>query len=389
MNDPAQRSGARPLVCPFVALAEDRNRRADAPDQRNRCYAEPAPRQRDLAYQADYCYSPDFPTCSVFLAWAARNAAEPAYAGEAADQARLADLGASPSDGATGLATMSEDTLLPTPEGGLFGLPDERASGKAPGASDQVDWVSASAWAEAPWDEQAEAEAEELDAAGQASLDEADEFDDDVPIEEDLVGPKVPAALPMRRRRTRQRPIRSRGSGEWFYADPLDREPLVRRRYGITPPVLLGVLGLLVVALVVFLIPTLLSGGGEGQTAGAPTASPSSSDRPVVTRAPVVLATPQVSAEPSPEPAAQIRTYRVRSGDTLSLIAQKQKVSLKTLQCINGIKNPNLVQLDQRLKIPPLGYTCAPGWRRGATPTPESDEASPAAAEPSPGTEQR
>ena len=173
----------------------------------------------------------------------------------------------------------------------------------------------------------------------------------------------------MRRRRTRQRPIRSRGSGEWFYADPLDREPLVRRRYGITPPVLLGVLGLSVVALIVFLIPTLFSGGDEGQTSSAPIASPGGSRRPSATRAPVVPATPRISAEPSPEPPPQIKTYRVRSGDTLSLIAQKQKVSLKTLQCINGIKNPNLVQLDQRLKIPPFGYTCVPGWRRGATPT--------------------
>ena len=65
MNDVAQPTGSGPAVCPFVALAEDRNRRADGPDQRNRCYAEPAPRLRDLAYQAEYCYAPGFSSCSA------------------------------------------------------------------------------------------------------------------------------------------------------------------------------------------------------------------------------------------------------------------------------------------------------------------------------------
>ena len=40
-----------------------------------------------MVYQSDYCYSPDFARCSVFLAWAARNAAEPAYVTEAAQKA--------------------------------------------------------------------------------------------------------------------------------------------------------------------------------------------------------------------------------------------------------------------------------------------------------------
>ena len=75
------------LVCPFVALAEDRDRRADAPDEGNRCYAERAPRRRDLAHQAEYCYTTQFAACSVFLAWAARSAAEPAFVSQAAQRA--------------------------------------------------------------------------------------------------------------------------------------------------------------------------------------------------------------------------------------------------------------------------------------------------------------
>lgn len=377
------------MVCPFVALAEDRNRRADAPDQRNRCYAEPAPRQRDLGYQADYCYSPDFSSCSVFLAWAARNAAEPAYAGEALEHAAGWDGPTDPPADDPTSTSATEAPASPSIESGLFGPTGDREADAGVSGSSQVDWVSASAWAEVPWDEQAEAEAEELAAmAAEAGPEEDDEYSDgdaDLPAEEDLVGPKVPAALPMRRRRTRQRPIRSRGSGEWFYADPLDHEPLVRRRYGITPPVLLGVLGLLVVALIVFMIPTLLSGGDDGQSASAQSPVPGASSRPIVTRAPVIVATPQATLEPSPPPPARIKTYRVKSGDTLSSIAEKQKVSLKALQCMNGIKNPNLVRLDQRLQIPPLGYTCVPGWRRGATAAPEPEaepEPDPVAATP-------
>ena len=365
-----------------MALAADRNRRADGPDQGNRCYAEAAPRQRDLVYQADYCYSSGFAACSVFLAWAARNAAEPAYATEAAQRAWRSGIAApeAADAGASDIETGTSDgagRALPTPEEGLFGPPDESelaASGR--GEPERIDWVSAAAWADAPWDERAEAEAEELamleaeDSYGDAEdeLDDADEV-----IEEATVGPKVPAALPMRRRRTRQRPIRTRGSGEWFYSDPLDHEPLVRRRYGITPPILLVVLGLLVVALVLFMVPTLLSGGNDGRSAAAPSASPGSSNRPSVTRAPVVVATPGATADPSPTALPKPRTYRVKSGDSLSGIAAQFGVKPGHLQCINGILNKNIVVLGAKYLIPPEGYVCPPGWRRGATPEPDPE----------------
>jgi hypothetical protein len=181
VNAAAQSSGSSASVCPFVALAEDRNRRADEPDQGNRCYAEPAPRQRDLAYQADYCYSRDFSSCSVFLAWAARNAAEPAYVTDAAQRAWGSGI-AAPDDGAD--AVPEDPAAALTPEGGLFGPPDDGevdAAGKT--GSEQIDWVSASAWADAPWDEQAEVEAEELASieAEQADVDKFDELDGRTP----------------------------------------------------------------------------------------------------------------------------------------------------------------------------------------------------------------
>ncbi len=397
MTDAGQSPGVGPLVCPFVALAEDRDRRADAPDERNRCYAEKAPRRRDLAYQAEYCYTARFSSCSAFLAWAARNAAEPAYVTEAAqrawatgiaspeergvgevagaDPASTSDTGLEPGDGTARPPAIP----APTPEGGLFAPPDAAEPGAGRSGPEQLDWVSASAWADAPWDPTAEAEAEGSDALDSEPYEEEEApepVEDGATAAEALQGPKVPAALPMRRRRQPQQPIRTRGSGEWYYADPLDREPLVRRRTSVAPPILLAVLGLLVVSLIVFLLPTLLGGGGDDQTAAVASPSAGPSARPLATRAP--LRTAEASALPSPTPEPQIRTYIVKPGDTLSAIAAKRAVNvpMRLLQCINGLVNPNVLQPGQELLIPPDGYSCPPGWRRGGSVTP-SPEAAP------------
>jgi len=369
VTDSGSQPGTGPSVCPFVALAEDRDRRADTPDEGNRCYAERAPRQRDMVYQSDFCYSPGFSGCSVFLAWAARNAAEPAYVTEAAQKAWGSGIAAPEGSDEASVDPAAGDQAMPapTPEGGLFG-PADPAEAEEPRAAEHIDWVSASAWSEAPWDERAEMEADELEAIAEEEPEEEAELEDEEPEEEATQAPKVPAAVPIRRRKRPQRPISSRGSGEWFYADPPGHEPLVKRRYGITPPILLGVLGLLVAALVVFLIPTLFLGGGDESNTAAASPSPNASARPVFTRAPVV-ATAAPSAEPSPNPKPAAKPYTVKPGDVLSTIAVKKGVSLKLLQCRNRIKNANLVQPGQVLQIPPEDYVCPAGWRR-STPEP-------------------
>ena len=193
---------------------------------------------------------------------------------------------------------------------------------------------------------------------------------DDEPREEATEAPKVPAAVPTRRRRRVQPVIRSRGSGEWFYADPPGHEPLVKRRYGITPPILLAVLGLLVAALVVFMIPTVFLGGGgdDGQSAAVPSPSSGASARPIATRAPVV-ASVAPSVEPSISPKPNPSFYRVRSGNSLSSIAARFDVKTQHLQCLNDIRNKNIVVLGARLEIPPEGFSCPPNWRN-ATPEP-------------------
>ncbi len=44
-------------------------------------------------------------------------------------------------------------------------------------------------------------------------------------------------------------------------------------------------------------------------------------------------------------------TYTVKKGDVLSVIAEKTGVSMKTLQSLNGIKNPNLIRVGQVIKL--------------------------------------
>lgn len=44
-------------------------------------------------------------------------------------------------------------------------------------------------------------------------------------------------------------------------------------------------------------------------------------------------------------------TYTVKKGDTLSKIAQAHNTSVSALVELNGLKNPNLIYVGQRLKI--------------------------------------
>ena len=374
VTDSRSSSGVGPSVCPFVALAEDRDRRADTPDDGNRCYAERAPRRRDLVYQSDYCYSPEFAKCSVFLSWAARNAAEPSHVTEAAQKAWASGIAAPETSATQDPANEEEETSPePSPEGGLFGMaeptdPDEVKT------SEQLDWVSASAWAAAPWDERAEAEADELEELEEEELalqqeeEELARAEEERRAEEATKPPKVPAAIPMRKRKAPQEPIRSKGSGEWVYTDPPEREPLVSRRYGVTPPILLAVLGILLVSIVVFLIATQIGGGDDAPIAAAsPSPDPNASFVVVATPAPVVTAAP--SEEPEPTKAPKRRFYTVKAGDSLTSIAARFGVKANHLQCLNGIRNKNIVVLGSRLQIPPEGFSCPPGWRN-ATPAP-------------------
>lgn len=46
------------------------------------------------------------------------------------------------------------------------------------------------------------------------------------------------------------------------------------------------------------------------------------------------------------------KMHVVKSGESLSVIARKYRTSVSTLQRLNGIRNPNKIQIGQRIKLP-------------------------------------
>ena len=112
------------------------------------------------------------------------------------------------------------------------------------------------------------------------------------------------------------------------------------RRSGGIPRVLVWAGLLALAALALFLIPPFLLGGGPGADA-----SPTPTATAEVSAAPSVAPTPV----PSPTPF----TYKVKTGDTLSGIAAKYKVSVDDILAANpDLKDPNQLQVGQVLVIP-------------------------------------
>jgi LysM domain len=81
-------------ACPFVAFEDDRDERANSPDHRHRCYAEPNPAPRALAHQEAYCLSSAFPVCPTFQDWARREAARSRTAGSRPTESDAAAIAA-------------------------------------------------------------------------------------------------------------------------------------------------------------------------------------------------------------------------------------------------------------------------------------------------------
>ena len=160
--------------------------------------------------------------------------------------------------------------------------------------------------------------------------------------------------------------------GRWRTADRIRSLPF---------PVL-AILGIVVVALVVLVGAAYLGGkvpGGPVTTVPKPTPSPiastlsTSAPTPIVTSAPTPVpatptptltptpatpsaATPAPRATPKPKPSekptATPITYRVKSGDTLSSIAEQFGTTVKAIVDANGITDPSTIIVGQKLVIP-------------------------------------
>jgi LysM repeat protein len=135
---------------------------------------------------------------------------------------------------------------------------------------------------------------------------------------------------------------------------------LDRRRWPAIPAVLL----------VTTLFTLALSGfraGGANPAAASPAPSRASATpaltagpttKPTATSAPEATATVAPSVAPSPTvassagPAASFRTYRVKSGDTLSVIAAQFDTTSRAIAQLNGISVGATLRIGQVLKIP-------------------------------------
>ncbi|MCY7419710.1 MAG: hypothetical protein LH650_14700, partial [Chloroflexi bacterium] len=97
-----------PQACPFVALDGDRDARLDAPDPMHRCFAEAMPKARSMGHQANFCLTPAFTACPIFLDWASRVAADVAPV-----PARFDALAAPAASGTVGTADATDAAQPP------------------------------------------------------------------------------------------------------------------------------------------------------------------------------------------------------------------------------------------------------------------------------------
>ncbi|MEW5719344.1 MAG: LysM peptidoglycan-binding domain-containing protein [Chloroflexota bacterium] len=81
---------------------------------------------------------------------------------------------------------------------------------------------------------------------------------------------------------------------------------------------------------------------------------------PALTKIAVVV-TPSPAWTPTPISATIIDRYTVRYGDTLGAISARFDVAVDDLMRLNGITNPNTLQIGQQLKIPVVVTHGAPG----------------------------
>jgi nucleoid-associated protein YgaU len=142
------------------------------------------------------------------------------------------------------------------------------------------------------------------------------------------------------------RPIRTKGSGEW--KDRQSSFPTTRRRaVRAIPPIAVGFVVLVAVGAMLFLLPTFLAGGGP---VASESPGPSSSITARGTRGP--------AATTRPRPRGTPRFYTVKPGDTLLRIARRFRVSKEAIACASQLQNPNVLHPGEILTIPPRGYEC-------------------------------
>lgn len=119
----------------------------------------------------------------------------------------------------------------------------------------------------------------------------------------------------------------------------------------------LALAGLMVIAFGAIAL-ARLGGVGQGGVAAASSPSPQASvvaaapsPTPIPTPVPTESAAPP-SATPDPTPTPELRTYKVKRGDTLIRIAARYDTTVKALINLNDIDDPGRIPIGAVLKIP-------------------------------------
>jgi LysM repeat protein len=293
------------------------------------------------------------------------------------------------------------------------GAPEKLAAAEAASAEAEAEAEAAASVAEAAIDAEPVAEAVMASAEAEAAASVAEAAIDAEPVAEaEAVPGAAPDAAPEAITPAAAETAAAGDAAGWFRETPLDEsappsedlsppepdlepgpepepglETIVRERDrpivtslpGPVPPVapqrgrrlrglLLGAATIVAVAAVGFvaglLLPTFVPGPGIAVGSPSPgtsaSASPTLSEPPSAEPSVAPSATPTPKPTPRPTPAPTQVVYVVKSGDQLARIAAKYGVTVAAIQEANGIKDPNLIRVGQKLIIPLPQVTPAP-----------------------------
>ena len=134
---------------------------------------------------------------------------------------------------------------------------------------------------------------------------------------------------------------------------------LDRRRWPAVPAIIL-VAALITLGLSGFRadLPATPVATASPAPASAPAVSTVPSTEPPATEAPSLAPTapppsaPTAAPTTAPTPGETFRTYRIKSGDTLSAIAARFDTTVSAIVNLNKLKNPNSLEVGRVIKIP-------------------------------------
>jgi hypothetical protein len=416
-------------ACPFVAFEDDRDERSDRPDHRHRCYAEVHPAPRAIAHQEAYCLSSAFAVCPTFQDWAHREAARarggadapvppPAAAVASREPEALSPQvepaaewqGPRPAEHEDGPAPLPprrnppRDWAAPPPwaagAGGVGAagaagavsaggpgagatagpvadapqsLGDREARGLAGSTADRV--AGGASFVPPAAQEQPPATPARDTWQPSRSPERAQEADAELA---GLVGGGAAAAAShppeqpssyyedtnrYRAEATHAPPSGGRDNPSWEQPRRSEVYPQIKSRAALPGLPRLGVMAaaLAIAALALFFLPSVLdifSGGPGGTGSGNESPGPST---------PVESVVPSPTVPPVPTP----QVYVVKSGDTMSKIADRFNVSVDELIAANKdtIKDPDLIAIGDQMIIPVPESEQEPGSFESAPPS--------------------